>query len=123
MSDGCRYVLDFMLIRVRIFEITARDVWTCLSSPLVFFWAFHVTLFWFWNSPVHLLFTFIFPIAPLTIWLDGFISCLRTRTTQEVRALLDQPELDLSKWTFHSGQKTVQFPFITLYYYIGVKSE
>ncbi|KAJ5905205.1 uncharacterized protein N7473_002121 [Penicillium subrubescens] len=106
-----------------IFEITAREVWTCLCSPLVFFWAFYVTLIWYWNSPIHLLFTFVLPIAPLAIWVDGLISCLRTRTTKEVRALLDQPGLDLSKWTFHSGQKTVQFPFITLYYYIGVKAE
>ncbi|KAJ5746608.1 hypothetical protein N7520_011790 [Penicillium odoratum] len=106
-----------------IFEITARDLRTCLYSPLVFFWTFFVTLLGYWNSPIHLLFTFGFPVAPLAIWFDGLISCLRTRTPEEVRALLDQPGLDLSKWSFYSGQKTVQFPFITLYYYIGVKSD
>ncbi|KAJ5893404.1 hypothetical protein N7495_005095 [Penicillium taxi] len=106
-----------------IFEITARELWTCLCSLLVFFWAFFVSLVWYWNSPVHLFFTFILPVAPFTIWFDGLISCLRTRTANEVRTLLDQPGLDLSDWTFHSGQKTVQFPFITLYYYVGIKSE
>ncbi|KAJ5782280.1 hypothetical protein N7457_004054 [Penicillium paradoxum] len=105
-----------------IFEITARDLWTCLCSPLVYFWTFFVTLVWYWDSPAHLLYTFILPIAPLALWIDGLISCLRTRTAEETWKLLDQPDLDLHDWTFHSGQKTVQFPFITLYYHIGIKS-
>ncbi|KAJ5126390.1 hypothetical protein N7448_005694 [Penicillium atrosanguineum] len=106
-----------------IYEMTSREVGTCLCSPLVFFWAFFVTLGWFWSSPVHLFFTYILPVAPFTIWIDGFISCLRTRTNEEIRSLLDQPGLDLSKWTFHSGRKTVQWPVISLHYYVGIKSD
>ncbi|KAJ5558247.1 hypothetical protein N7535_008461 [Penicillium sp. DV-2018c] len=105
-----------------IFEITARDLWTCLCSPLVFFWTFFVTIVWYCNSPIHLLFTFIVPVAPLALWIDGFISCLRTRTTEETWELLDRSDVDLTNWSFYSGRKTVQFPFITLYYHVGVKS-
>ncbi|KOS48646.1 hypothetical protein ACN38_g349 [Penicillium nordicum] len=106
-----------------VFEIGARDVWTCLCSLIMFFWTFLVTLIWYWNSPIHLFYTFILPVAPLAIGIDGFISCLRTRTAKETWQLLDQPSLDLTNWTFHSGRKVVLFPFITLYYYAGVKSE
>ncbi|RDW94230.1 uncharacterized protein DSM5745_01552 [Aspergillus mulundensis] len=104
-----------------IFEITARQVSTCLYSPLVFFWGFYVTLLWYWNSPVHLLFTFLLPIAPVALWVDGFISCLRTRTPGEIEDLLATSGKDLDGWTFSSGQRSVQWPFITLYYFVGRK--
>ncbi|KAJ5721803.1 uncharacterized protein N7483_009737 [Penicillium malachiteum] len=106
-----------------IFEMSARDIWTCLFSFLMVFWTCLVTIVWYWYSPLHLFFTFIVPVAPIAIGVDGFISCLRTRTFEETRKLLDQPGLDLSGWTFHSGKRTVQFPFIILYYYVGIKSD
>ncbi|KAL2814685.1 hypothetical protein BDW59DRAFT_176386 [Aspergillus cavernicola] len=102
-----------------IFEITARQVSTCLYSPLVFFWGFYVTLLWYWHSPLHLLFTYLVPIAPLALWIDGFISCLRTRTPSEIKTLLIRSGADLDGWKFTSGERTVQWPFITLYYYVG----
>ncbi|KAL3434271.1 hypothetical protein BDV09DRAFT_195934 [Aspergillus tetrazonus] len=105
-----------------IFEITARQVSTCLYSPLVFFWGFYVSLLWYWHSPVHLFFTFLLPIAPLALWVDGFISCLRTRTPAEIQNILASSGRDLDGWTFSSGEKNVQWPFITLYYFVGRKS-
>ncbi|KAL5000603.1 hypothetical protein BDV10DRAFT_183373 [Aspergillus recurvatus] len=102
-----------------IFEITARQVSTCLYSPLVFFWGFYVSLLWYWRSPVHLVFTFLLPIAPLALWVDGFISCLRTRTPAEIWDLLASSGRELEGWTFSSGEKSVQWPFITLYYFVG----
>ncbi|KAL4772949.1 hypothetical protein BDW60DRAFT_216166 [Aspergillus nidulans var. acristatus] len=101
-----------------IFEITARQVSTCLYSPLVFFWGFYVSFLWYWHSPVHLFFTFVLPIAPLALWVDGFISCLRTRTPAEIQDLLASSGRDLDGWTFSSGEKSVQWPFITLYYFM-----
>ncbi|KAL2871174.1 uncharacterized protein BJX67DRAFT_377777 [Aspergillus lucknowensis] len=106
-----------------IFEITARDVPTCLCSPLVFFWGFYVTLFWLWRSPVRLFFTFVVPIAPLALWVDGLISCLRTRTPGEIQELIARSGADLDGWRFTSGRRAVQWPFITLYYSVGVKSD
>ncbi|KAI9373415.1 hypothetical protein BJX61DRAFT_541770 [Aspergillus egyptiacus] len=106
-----------------IFEITARDVPTCLYSPLVFFWGFYVTLRWYWRSPIHLLFTFLAPIAPLALWVDGFISCLRSRTPSEIEALVSRSGANLNGWKFTSGERTVQWPFITLYYFVGVRSD
>ncbi|KAL2822451.1 hypothetical protein BJX63DRAFT_417549 [Aspergillus granulosus] len=106
-----------------IFEITARDIPTCLYSPLVFFWGFYVTLRWYWRSPIHLLFTYLIPVAPLALWIDGFISCLRTRTPSEIEGLLAQSGTELSGWKLSSGKRSVQWPFITLYYHVGVKND
>ncbi|KAL3478497.1 hypothetical protein BJX99DRAFT_245468 [Aspergillus californicus] len=104
-----------------IFEISARQVTTCVYSVLVFFWGFYVTLLWYWHSPVHLFFTYIIPILPLALWVDGFISCLRTRTPTEIQALIARSGADVSGWKFTSGERTVQWPFITLYYFVGMK--
>ncbi|KAL3462756.1 hypothetical protein BJX64DRAFT_258549 [Aspergillus heterothallicus] len=106
-----------------IFEITARDVPTCLYSPLVFFWGFYVSLRWYWRSPIHLIFTYLIPIAPLALWVDGLISCLRTRTPNEIEGLLAESGADLTGWKVSSGERSVQWPFITLYYHVGVKNE
>jgi salicylate hydroxylase len=89
----------------------------------VFFWGFYVTLRWYWRSPIHLLFTYLIPIAPLALWIDGLISCLRTRTPDEIEGLLTRSGADLSGWKINSGKRTVQWPFITLYYHVGVKNE
>ncbi|PYH85593.1 FAD/NAD(P)-binding domain-containing protein [Aspergillus uvarum CBS 121591] len=106
-----------------IFEITARDLWTCLCSPLVFFFAYAVTLRWYWWSPLHLFFTYVVPVAPVALWVDGLISCLRTRTPEEISALVQRQEIvDVTGWKFSSGSRTVQWPFITLHYYVGYKT-
>ncbi|PYH49798.1 putative salicylate hydroxylase [Aspergillus saccharolyticus JOP 1030-1] len=102
-----------------IFEITSRDAWTFLCSPLVFFFNLLVTLQEYWWSPLHLFFTYVVPVTSLSLWLDGLISCLRTRTPAEVSVLLQQDGLEVGGWKFASGQRTVQWPFITLHYYAG----
>ncbi|KAL4937814.1 hypothetical protein BDV06DRAFT_215602 [Aspergillus oleicola] len=103
-----------------IFEVSARHASTCLYSALAFFWGFYVTLFWYWASPVHLFFTFALPVAPLALWIDGFISCLRTRTPEEIVQLIDGSSADVElAWKFSHGEKTVLWPFITLYYFVG----
>ncbi|RAH46603.1 FAD/NAD(P)-binding domain-containing protein [Aspergillus brunneoviolaceus CBS 621.78] len=104
-----------------IFEITARDLWTCLCSPLIFFFTYLVTLRSYWWSPVHLFFTYVVPVTALALWVDGLISCLRTRTPEEISALLQRQEVvDVTGWKFASGSRTVQWPLITLYYYVGI---
>ncbi|KAL4874567.1 hypothetical protein BJY04DRAFT_211989 [Aspergillus karnatakaensis] len=104
-----------------IFEITARQISTLLCTPLVFFWGFYVTALWYWSSPIHLFSTYVIPIAPLALWIDGFISCLRTRTPGEIDGLIKKSGVDTTGWKFSSGERSVQWPFITLYYYAGMK--
>jgi salicylate hydroxylase len=73
-------------------------------------------------SPVHVFFTFVVPVAPLALWVDGLISCLRTRTPAEIQSLAENlPEKD--GWTFSHGQKSVQWPLVTLYYFAGSRQD
>lgn len=49
-----------------------------------------VTAPWFWRRPLQMLFTYAVPVLPLVLSFDGFVSALRTRTFEEVVALVDQ---------------------------------
>ena len=80
------------------------------------------TLYDFYWSPVHLLFTYLIPIVPLFYAIDGYVSCTRGRTAEETwTLLLNQPGLDLSEWELKSGEQTALWPFGRLYWYSGVK--
>lgn len=71
---------------------------------------------------MHLLFTYLIPLVPLFYAVDGYVSCIRTRTPKEIDALLArEPGLDLSEWEFKSGERLVLPPFGYLYWYVGVK--
>lgn len=95
-----------------------------MNTSIVILSPFITTLLWFWDSPMHLFFTYLIPLVPLFYAIDGYVSCIRTRTPKETDDLLRrQTDLDLSGWDFKSGEQLVLPPFGYLYYYIGVKKE
>ncbi len=65
-----------------------------------------LTPFYFYNSPGHLFFTYIIPIIPLVITLDGYVSALRTRTPEEILALVKKSGVRTDGWRFSSGKET-----------------
>ena len=102
--------------------MTQRNMMALLNTSIVILSPFITTLIFFWNSPVHLFFTYLFPLIPLFYAVDGYVSCIRTRTPGETKELLvSQEGLDLSEWDLRSGEKMVLPPFGNLYWYIGVK--
>lgn len=87
-------------------------------SPLL------TTFLWFRYSPLHLFFTYLIPIVPLFFAVDGYVSCIRGRTPEELTDLLQsQSELDLNEWKFKSGEQMVLPPFGRMYWYMGVKEK
>ena len=65
---------------------------------------------WKLRSPTFLLFTYILPILPFVLMFDGFVSVLRTRTPNEVEAILRRCRADTSEWEMHSGRETYLWP-------------
>lgn len=109
----------------RIFEMTYRNLPAFLNTSLVILSPLVTALTWFWWSPLHLVFTYLIPIAPLFFAWDGYISCIRTRTEEEIKKLIQKEEasgLDCHDWTFHIGQTKVLPPFGNLYWFIGTKN-
>lgn len=57
-----------------------------------------------------LFFTYIIPIIPFVLVFDGFVSSVRTRTPDEVEALLRSCGADASNWEFRSGSSRHLWP-------------
>lgn len=79
-----------------------------LGEPLLLFL---VTLLWFPFRPLHLFFTYIFPILPFVQAWDGVVSCLRTRDFDETlqlaeKALGEKARIISEKNTAGKGEKT-----------------
>jgi len=102
--------------------MTHRTLPSLLNTTFVILSVFFTTLYDFYWSPTHLLFTYLIPLAPLFYMVDGYVSCTRGRTAEETWALLEnQKGLDLSEWELSSGEQTALLPFGKLYWYSGVK--
>lgn len=80
-----------------------------------------VTPFYYWRSPGHLFFTYIIPLIPLILVLDGYVSSLRTRTPQEIRSLMRDCGASADNWTVKHGVAQHTWPTGYLTYVIGVK--
>lgn len=79
-----------------------------------------------WGEPLALLFTYIVPVLPIVLVVDGWVSCLRTRTADEVEALLrtcgaEGGDDEIAKWEVKSGSETFMWPVGRLNWIICVK--
>jgi hypothetical protein len=82
---------------------------------------FLITPFYFWRSPGHLFFTYIIPVIPFVLVFDGYVSSLRTRSAEEVQALMKKCEVSCDGWTVISGHEQHTWPTGYMTYVIGVK--
>ncbi|EXJ88214.1 hypothetical protein A1O1_05144 [Capronia coronata CBS 617.96] len=108
-----------------IFELQSRHLSSFLLVSLLWPLAMLITPLYFWNSPWHLFFTYLVPIVPFVWVYDGYISCLRTRTPEEVEALLRSrvsPD-KLAGWKFKSGEQRHTWPFGYFFWIICYKDE
>lgn len=90
--------------------VTAMGILMFLISP-----------YYYWNDPVHLFFTYIIPIVPAVLVLDGYVSSLRTRTASEVEALMKASGANCKGWKLISGRATHTWPTGYMTYIIAVK--
>jgi len=80
-----------------------------------------ITPFYFWRSPGHLFFTYIIPIIPVVVVIDGIISSLRTRSPEEIQDLMKKCGASMDGWTIKSGQEQHTFPTGYMTWFIAVK--
>lgn len=82
---------------------------------------FVTTLMWWWWSPMHMIFTYLIPVVPAFFFINGYVSCLRARTPNEMFKLMEEEGIDTKGWRFEDGETTVLPPFGKMYHFIGVK--
>lgn len=84
---------------IAIFEATHRSPLALLSMCLVPIVVLFVTPlirpFRWWR----LLLTYVVPVLPIAIWWDGFVSCLRTYTRDELLAMTSSIDAGDMAWT------------------------
>lgn len=73
-----------------IVELQERTAFSLVMVLLENWMLMLMAIFWFWNDPVHLVFTYGLPILPVTQYLDGLVTCLRIRSFEEVLRLLPE---------------------------------
>lgn len=104
-----------------IFELQERTIPSLFVIINLWLLLFFITPFYFWKSPGHLFFTYVIPIIPLVVVIDGCTSSLRTRTSAEVLALINERAIPTENWTFHSGKERHTWPSGNLSWVIGIK--
>lgn len=82
-----------------------------------------ITPFYFWRSPGHLFFTYIIPIIPFVLVFDGYISSLRTRSAEEVQALMKECGASCDGWTVRSGHEQHTWPTGYLTWIVAIKDQ
>ncbi|THC94152.1 hypothetical protein EYZ11_006360 [Aspergillus tanneri] len=104
-----------------IIEFAQRNFTSLLNILAVTVLPFIHTIFQYWNSPLHLFFTYFVPLHSFVMGFDGLVSTIRCRTPEEIDTLLRQPGLDLHGWEFRSGNRMMIMPFLHMYWYMGIK--
>lgn len=93
-----------------IFELQERTLGGFATCLMFGFFIFLVAPLLYWWSPVRLFFVYVIPVVPFVLVFDGIISCLRTRTADEVEALLRTCGADSDGWEVKSGREQVIWP-------------
>ena len=106
-----------------IFELQSRTLsalFTCtLSWPLLLL----ISPFYFWRDPGHLFFTYVIPIIPFVVVIDGYISCFRTRERSEIEDLVKGMRSEREGWQLRSGRSVHTWPIGELVWLIGTKQD
>jgi hypothetical protein len=92
-----------------IFELQDRSLHSFITTILLGVANFLFAPYFAWKlrTPSAIIFTYLLPILPFVLIFDGFISGLRTRTADEVAALLrDCGAADAGEYRMKSGHVT-----------------
>jgi hypothetical protein len=107
----------------RIFELQDRSAESILATFILGCGILLAAPYyaWKWRSPATLFFTYLIPILPFVLVFDGIVSSLRTRTPEEVEALLRTCGADVSDWEMRSGRTRHLWPCAYLNWIVCTK--
>ncbi|ETN44339.1 uncharacterized protein HMPREF1541_10519 [Cyphellophora europaea CBS 101466] len=108
-----------------IFELQSRNLASLFMVSLLWPLAMLLAPIYFWRRPAHLFFTYLVPLVPFVWVFDGLVSCLRTRTVEEIEALMVQAvgEEGLRGWKVRSGEEVHTVGIGKLYWSVVTKED
>ena len=102
---------------IGIFEYTEMKLW--MWAPGILFAPLYIWTVSLWMRPFRwsrLLWTYLIPVVPLIVLWDGFVSCLRTYSPQQLEELTR--DLDVPDYAWEAGRMR-SFGFCRITYLIG----
>ena len=106
-----------------IFELQSRTVSALITCTLTWPLLLLISPFYFWRDPGHLFFTYVIPIVPFVVVVDGYTSCLRTRERSEIEDLVEGLGTEKNDWELRSGRSVHTWPIGELVWLIGTKKD
>ena len=106
-----------------IFELQSRTISAFITCTLTWPLLLLISPFYFWRDPGHLFFTYVIPIVPFVVVVDGYTSCLRTRERSEIEKLVEGLGSERDGWEFRSGRSVHTWPIGDLLWFIGTKKD
>ncbi|ORY57577.1 uncharacterized protein BCR38DRAFT_449536 [Pseudomassariella vexata] len=106
-----------------IFELQDRSISSFISCCLFGVFILLFAPIFYWWSPSRLFFTYLMPIIPFVLVFDGIISCLRTRTAEEVEIILRTCGTNTDGWEIKSGREQFLWPTGYLTWIICTKKQ
>lgn len=97
---------------IGVFEAARRNALTMLSVAGVGLLSLRVAVRQRPIRPARLVFTFPLPVIPLTLWVDGLLSCLRSYSLEDMRELtagLTAPDYTWELGEEHSGTVPIRY--------------
>lgn len=124
------WVYMLMVMTTRIFELQNRGLAGFIACCLFGLGSLLMAPYYavLWRSPLALVFTYLVPILPFVLVFDGWMSCLRTRTPDEIEALLRTcgakgGDAEIAKWEVKSGSEMFMWPVGSVNWVIAVKKD
>jgi hypothetical protein len=116
--DRARHIIHHAVMQrqpIAIFEFTYRHpaalLWMALSPFAVWLLTPAIRPL----SASKLLFTYLVPVIPLLVAIDGIVSCFRTYTTEELLAIADAPDYVWQCGTKRSGTWPLPITYVIGY--------
>jgi len=139
-DDVAKKVLRNMLTNSDAFvilELQDRSLGCVMMLSMEWLLLLLVSVFWFWSDVSHLALTYCVPVLPFVHTWDGVVSCLRTRTTEELERLVGQVIREektrlldgqgrghgIDDWTISSVRQRHTWPFGYMNAFIGIRND
>jgi hypothetical protein len=106
-----------------IFELQERTFEGLLTAFVIGPALWLGSWYWFWGDWTHLFWTYVIPVVPMVVMLDGWVSAVRTRSGEEILALMKKGgmEEEMQGWRFEDGHRLHTWPTGVMRYFVGIK--
>lgn len=106
-----------------IFELQERTFEGLLTAFVIGPALWLGSWYWFWGDWTHLFWTYVIPVVPIVVMLDGWVSAVRTRSGEEILALMKKGGMgeEMQGWRFEDGHRLHTWPTGVMRYFVGIK--